>query len=82
MLLVDFIGRVVRTGKRGKIPPGVPAILKDLGFGSVEDWLLSYSEWSDRLSNTYRRKVNTPAESLLVRLPLIVATKSQQDALL
>ncbi len=42
--LVDATGRVLRAGKRGRIPPELPAILSRLDL-RVEDWLATMTGW-------------------------------------
>ncbi len=82
LMLVDLVGRVERTGKRGKIPKGVPPLLEQLGLGTPTEWLTAYLEYSYRQSLTYRCKVNTSAEAILVDIPLVNPTKTNQDGFL
>lgn len=82
LALVDCVARRECSGKRGKIPPNVPPILRSFGIDDPNEWFRFYDNYAESQMATYSCKVNTDEESELVKLPFGDDRRSNQDALM
>lgn len=65
--LLDWTGRRISGKKRGRIPTGIPPILKRLGLESPEAWLEELQQYEDMHVGRFSAAVNQSAESELWR---------------
>ena len=62
LLLVDWTGRQLRPGKRGKIPDELPSILTRLGLSDSAGWLSLLRDYADRVLGQFSAPTNQSSE--------------------
>ena len=65
LLLVDWTGRQLRRGKRGKIPDELPSILVRLGISDSAGWLSILQDYADRFVTRFSAPANQTNELAL-----------------